>query len=131
MKLRIRFGALMALLALLVYFAEGVWAATCPPTMSMTGVEEVVERDAAEHSCPMAANHTSSGETESPEQSRSEAPVCPFGPVGAGSSCVAASLPATTVRIAPSFPAGSLLTPSPDAARDLILAAALFHPPKA
>jgi hypothetical protein len=129
MKLRIRIGGLVALLALTAYFAEGVWASACPPAPAMAGVEEIVEGDADEHTCPMVLDHASS-ETGSPEQSRSDSPVCPLGPIGASGSCVAVSLPATTATIALPFPAGALLTLSPDRSRDLLLATALFHPPR-
>jgi hypothetical protein len=141
MKLRIRrFGALMALVALTAFFAEGVWAAACPPEMQLAGVAHVAEHDGADHlrlrlADPAVSAHAhghGDADTGDAERSRSDRPTCPLGPLGANGSCVvAASLPATTTQMAPSFPGEALLSASPEAARDLLLATALFHPPRA
>jgi hypothetical protein len=127
MRFRFRFlAALFALVALSAYFAEGVWASMCPPETLSAGAEAPMEQDT--NGCPLGI---SDAPADPSEQSRSDAPVCPLGPLGVGGSCVAASLPATTAQIPPSLPEGSLLSPSPDSARDLLLALAVFHPPRA
>lgn len=132
MKLLIRFiGALAALVALTVYSVESASASACPPQMQMAGVDGAVSLDAHGHSCTKGMNQASSDEKGPSEQSGSDAPDCPLGLMGASATCVAASLPATADQSMPSLPAGSLLSPSPDRARDLLLAAALFHPPRA
>lgn len=90
---------------------------------------EVVGDDAAEHPCPMGMDDAC--DAESPEWPGSDTMHCPFGPMGASGSCVALSLPATTAQMEPSFPEGLEPAASADAARDLLLDTALFHPPKA
>jgi hypothetical protein len=122
-------GALVALLALTVYFGESVWASMCSPQMQMSGMAEVVDDDAPEHVCTMGMHDAC--DAESPDPPHSDMMDCPFGPLGANGSCVALSLPATTAHMEPSFPEGLEPTASADAARDRLLDTALFHPPKA
>lgn len=130
MKFRTRsLGALVALLALTVSFAESTWASMCSPQMQMSGMAEVVGDHDAEHSCPMGLHDAC--DAESHEQPHSGMMDCPFGPLGAYSSCVALSLPAIIMQIDPSFPEGLEPTASADAARDRLPDTALFHPPKA
>jgi hypothetical protein len=134
MKSRFRFaGALVALLALSAYFAEGVWAAMCSPEMRYASIESVTSYDTAHEDCAakVAGAPTEPELPEPGEPHGSQAPKCPLGPLGVGGSCVAASLPTAAIRIAPTLPDGAQLSLSPDRARDLLLAAALFHPPRA
>lgn len=132
MKLRLRyFGAVLALVALTAYFAEGLWASMCPPEMPMAGVEEVVGEEEPQPACPMEMGLASSDTSEPVEQPGPQAPTCPLGPLGVSGSCVAASLPATTTQMAPSLPEDAQLSLPPDSARDLLLATPFFHPPKA
>jgi hypothetical protein len=125
------FGALLALLALTAYFAEGLWASMCPPEMPMPAAGEVVEREAAPPDCPMEVTRPSSNPTESSEPPGSHVPACPLGPLGVSGTCVAASLPATVTQLAPFLSGDAQLSFPPDTARELLLAAAFFHPPKA
>lgn len=128
MRLSVRvFGALLALTALSAYFAAGLWASMCPLEMQMAGVEQVVTEH--ESHCPEGMNHHSVDPSESPESPGSDAPGCPLGPLGAGGSCVAVSLPAPVTLMAPSSPGGATLSLSPDTARDLLLVAASLRPP--
>lgn len=122
-------GALVALLALTVYFGEAVWASMCSPQMQMSGTAAVFGDDTAEHPCAMSMHHAC--DTESSEQPRSDMMDCPFGPLGANGSCVALSLPAATAQMEPSFPEGLDPSSLADAARDRLLDTALFHPPRA
>jgi hypothetical protein len=124
MKPRFRLPiALVALLALSVYFAEGVLAAVCAPESPVAEAQH--EGKGHGGHCP--TDEAGGGGTELP---RSEKPPCPLGPLGGGGSCVAASLPSSTVHVSPGFPQDLRVRPSTHAARDLLLAAALFHPPR-
>jgi hypothetical protein len=134
MKARFRTaGALVALFALSAYFAEGLWASLCAPEMRNSGIEVVAAGETPHADCASDAAHApaerDSGQPAEPHGS--QPPKCPLGPLGVGGSCVAASLPTAATQMAPSYPEDARLSLSPDRARDLLLAAALFHPPRA
>ena len=128
MQIRFRsMAALVALLTLSLFWAESIWASMCPPDMEMGGPAAVMgEMGQPEGSCPMGA--------PTPERSDdgpSKAPHCPFVPAGA-SSCTVGVPFVANVRLADA-PSGehALLLASSDHAKDLLLAIALFHPPRA
>jgi hypothetical protein len=130
MKLRFRsLAALAALFTLSVYFAEGLWASLCPPDTHAASVEAPMGHEV--NGCPMALGDAPVEKPEPAETPHPGPAPCPLGPMSASGSCVAASLPAAAAAAVPPFPAGILLSSSPDAARDLLLALAVFHPPRA
>jgi hypothetical protein len=124
--MRSRFRTLAALLALLAfsaYFAEGVWTSLCLP-----GAETHVHMaiDAAHH-----GSHAPAQDSGDPDPSRSDAPSCPLGMTGMGSSCVVASLPASTSTIAQAAPEHAEIPLFLDSTHDRLLVASLFRPPRA
>jgi hypothetical protein len=130
--MRSRFRTLAALLALFAfsaYFAEGVWASLCLP-----GAETHVHMttDADHHGSHAGGHHhapvQSSGDSDSP---RPDAPSCPLGMTGMGSSCVVASLPASTSTIAQAAPEHAEIPLFLDSTHDRLLVASLFRPPRA
>jgi hypothetical protein len=105
----------MALFALFAYVGESA-AALCPPEM-----ETHAAADAHAHDLPAG----------SPDAPRTDAPPCPLGMSGAGSTCVAAPLPsAATTAGAPALD-GTPALAFPDDTRDRLLVAAHFRPPRA
>jgi hypothetical protein len=129
MNRRIRFlAALLALFAFSAYFGESVWASVCPPGMETQGAPGAAASDEGSHA---GMYHGPLPSTEDPEHPRSDAPVCPSGIMSAGSSCVAASLPAVTVTLAD--PALGYAVPPffLDGTHDRLLIALHFRPPRA
>ncbi len=128
MKIRFRsLAALVALIALSLFWVEGLWASMCPTAMEMGGpTAEVADMGPASDACPtgMPLPGDSDG-------GRSDAPHCPFVPVGASYCAVGVPLAADVGT--PEVPSseGASLAGSPDHAKDLLLAVALFHPPRA
>ena len=126
MKLR-PIAAVLALVALTISFAEGVWASSCTPGMAMDGMPAQSDVDG----CMVGmAGHVNAA--DNPSSDPPTEPHCPFAPLSTAGACVvAASLPATPpVELAPS-PEGALLTVFREDTRDLLLASELFHPPRA
>lgn len=119
--------ALLALTALALSFAEGVWASSCPPGMPMQTATSETASDGCMVAMSMGGEHSDTESTDNPAD-----PHCPFAPLSTPGTCIiAASHPAPTpVSDLPS-PEGQLLTPSLDQSRDLLLVSRLFHPPKA
>jgi hypothetical protein len=120
-------AALLALFALSAYFAESVMASWCMP-----GAETSASADGSAPGAHAGMHHgVPQGGSPEAEYPDSEAPPCPFGMTGAGASCVAAPLPATSepVRAVPIAQASLLLllVQSPD----LLLVTAHFRPPRA
>jgi pimeloyl-ACP methyl ester carboxylesterase len=130
-SMRSRFRTLAALLALFAfsaYFAEGVWASLCLP-----GAETQVHMamDATHHGSHAAGHHAPAQDSGDPDPSRSDAPSCPLGMTGMGSSCVVASLPASTSTIAQAAPEHAEIPLFLDSTHDRLLVASLFRPPRA
>jgi hypothetical protein len=128
MHIRFRsLAALFALLALSLFWVEGVWASMCPPEMEIDAPAAMsvdVGTDASV--CPIGMAVPSSDSDEN----RSEGPHCPL-TLGASSCTVGLAFAAeTAIPVVPS-PEGARLVGSPDHAKDLLLAVALFHPPRA
>ncbi len=131
MRTRVRFlGALLALLAFSAYFAEGVWAAMCPPGMA-PDAPAAAEAEGKPHAGHAGMHRSVPEPSDSPEHSRSDTPPCPFIAVGAGSSCVAVSLPAQGTSLQALLPTAGPVALAPGSAHDLLLASTLFHPPRA
>ncbi|MBA2670054.1 MAG: hypothetical protein H0U67_06780 [Gemmatimonadetes bacterium] len=129
MNRRIRsLAALLALFALSAYFGESVWASVCPPGMDTHAVLGDGTPDEGTHAGMNHGPVQSTGDSESP---RSDAPVCPFGMTGAGSSCVAASLPAPTTTLADPVPGFAVPRFFLDGTHDRLLTAQHFRPPRA
>lgn len=128
MKVRLRsVAALLALLAFSLFWVEGVWASMCSPAMEAGGpapvaVEAGRALDASAMDMPQPADSNGS---------RSDAPHCPLAVAGAASCAASAPLAARVAT--PEVPSleGASLPGSPDHAKDLLLAVALFHPPRA
>jgi hypothetical protein len=129
MSRRLRFlAALLALFAFSAYFAEGVWASLCLPG-SETHTSMVV--GASDHGAHAGMNHAPGESSDDPGSPRSDAPPCPLGIAGAGSSCVAVSLPAavtTVAQVAPGYAGAPLFL---DSTHDLLVVASHFRPPRA
>lgn len=129
MKPRFRFfAAIIALSALVLFQAEGLWASSaCSVEMEAGFTAEAGDADPHPADCPMGE----SGHSPEDDGNAPEPPACPLLPVGAA-SCVGgvAVLPAADE---PAFgPAdGGLLVASTDHAKDLLLAVSLLRPPQA
>lgn len=106
-------GSLVALLALFAYFAQGVQAAACGPTMS-----------AEAH----ATSHDTHGDIS--QEAPADAQDCPLGMLMSG-TCSIAFLPAPLALVTTDSPQAILLLAAPADAHDLIIAAPPFHPPRA
>jgi hypothetical protein len=129
MRGRLRFlAALLALFAFSAYFAEGVWASLCLP-----GAEShaMIADNPAEHGSSAGSHHAPAQTSGESESAGSDAPPCPLGMTGAGSSCVAVSLPAVVDTMAPALPAHSVVHLLLDSTHDLLLVASHFRPPRA
>jgi hypothetical protein len=129
MRGRLRFlAALLALFAFSAYFAEGVWASLCLP-----GAEShaMIADNPAEHGSSAGSHHAPAQTSGESESAGSDAPPCPLGMTGAGSTCVAVSLPAVTNPMAPALPAHSVVHLILDSTHDLLLVASHFRPPRA
>lgn len=127
------FAALFALIAFTAFLAEGLWASTCYTEMgSGAFTTSSMEGEAPSGACAAGMIMPSTDESGDTDGSHSGVPHCPLIPVGATGSCTGVvSLPAGPLDdLAPS-PEGALLSLAPDQARDLLLVAAFFHPPRA
>ena len=119
--------AFLALTALAHSFAEGVWAASCPPGMPMQTATSETAADGCMVAMGMDGEHADTESTENPAD-----PHCPFAPLSTPGTCiVAASHPAPSPASDLPSPEGQLLSPSLEPSRDLLLVSSLFHPPKA
>jgi hypothetical protein len=117
-------GALVALLALSAYFAEGVWASVCMPGMEGTSAEHA-QADA--HAAMGHTGHASAGDS----RSDSDGPDCPLGMTGMGSSCVALSLPALIESSVPAAETAAAAQAFAGNLHDSLLTAGHFRPPRA
>jgi hypothetical protein len=129
MNRRIRFlAALLALFALSAYIGEGVWASTCPPGMETAATTDGDPPEAGAHAGMRHGPAPSSGDADPPGP---DAPPCPLGMAGAGSSCVAAPLPAVATTLAHAARAHAATPLFLDSTHDRLLVAAHFRPPRA
>lgn len=128
MKFRF-FAGLFTLLALTVLVVQGLWASTCRAEMEprVATTAPSVTAPVSVEACPAEMVQVSSS---SDEGSGSDAPHCPWMPLGMASSCVGVvALPVESLpQFAPS-PEGTLSLGSPDQTRDLLFASAFFRPP--
>lgn len=146
-------GALVALLAFSAYFAEGVWAAACLPGMedhasahASAGMNHDSPDTSSGHDSPDAhqphgASHASADaaaadaaaalETPAETPNAPDAPRCPLGMTGMGSTCVAASLPALVAAQVPALESSTVVLPAADALHDSLFTASHFRPPRA
>ena len=125
---RIRFLAgILALTALCLSIAQGVWASLCSSAMEM-GLE-VVSAPANETT---STDHCAHHAVSEPPQEDSPAPLsCPFMPMTITSCAGSVSLPAQ-VRLGVSSPLDHLvLPPSYHALSETLFSTTLFHPPRA
>jgi hypothetical protein len=122
-------SALLALLALTVYFAESVAAPWCMPVATVASAASGGGADAPARSG--ALHHGPSEASPGSRHSDSQTSPCPLGMADSGASCVAAPLatPPETLRSAPAIEV-ALLSLS-DRIPDLPLVTAHFHPPRA
>lgn len=118
-------GALVALMALSAYFAEGVWASMCMPGMDGEAPAHAA-MDA--HTGMSHAAHAPADDSSRPD---TEAPDCPLGMAGMGSSCVVVLLPAPVESPVPSVETAAAGQSFADSLHDSLLAAAHFRPPRA
>jgi len=106
-------GALVALLALSAYLAQGVQAVVCGPTVA-----------AEAHEMPHDMHGGASDEAPA------GAPDCPLGMLMSG-ACSIAFLPAPAAPVTMYAPNEVLLSDAAPVAIDLLIAAPPFHPPRA
>lgn len=126
MNRRLRFIAgLITLIVTTFSLAEGVWAASCPPTMKTMEMGEFpAASDEEMPPCPDCL-------TGHPEEGRRHSlPDCPFGPPGSQGCVLSASLPAPSAAEIASSPEGAEVGIASEAEPDLLLGSSLFHPPK-
>jgi hypothetical protein len=122
-------AALLALLALSANFADGAGASPCPPDMESHAAAVTPDAEyAAAHAHHAAAPEPDAGQPPAPH---SDAPACPQGMAGTGSTCISASLPVPAATVAPArldrTPSLSFL----DDTRDRLVVAGHFRPPQA
>jgi hypothetical protein len=129
MNRRLRFlAALLALFALSAYVGESVWASTCPPGMATPATTDGDLPEPGAHAGMHHGSAPASGDADPP---RPDAPPCPLGMAGAGSSCVAAPLPAAATAMAQAALAHAATPLFLDSTHDRLLVAAHFRPPRA
>jgi hypothetical protein len=142
MKRRTRtLGALMALLAFTAYFAENVWASMCMPGAGaeMTMMAHADAHEGASAGAPDRAaghvetddGHAMAGEAAPRAPDGTPAPACPLGAGSVGSSCVALSLPGSSSAFDSRDTLSSGVNLSPPGPGEILLASALFRPPRA
>jgi hypothetical protein len=128
-----RAGAILAILALTLSFGEWVLASLCATMPGMPSMAEVTSEDmtaesVAMHGDMMAAN-------DEPVDSRAderELPPCPFGPFTVAQGCMgSAHLPSAAAHLRNPVTEHRISTSSDKSRHELLLAVALFHPPKA
>jgi hypothetical protein len=127
MKFRFLAGVL-TLLALTAVVVQGLWASTCGAEMGMpVAMASSVATPSSAAACPAEMVQLPAS---SDEGSGSDAPHCPWMPLGMASSCVGVvALPAESfLQLEPSIE-DALLNGSPDHLRDLLLPMAFFRPP--
>ena len=131
MELRFRFlSALLALIGLLTFSVEGVWATTCASNMEVGSVAGSVDQTAQELSCSAEASVVRGNGAEMPDGSESGAPHCPSMPMGAAGACGAVlALPADAPPQLTSYLPEAQLSPRTESAHELLLAGAFFRPP--
>jgi hypothetical protein len=120
-------AALLALFAFSAYFGESVWASVCPPGMETGGAPAPTTSDEGSHAGMHHGLAPSAGDPDHP----GNVPVCPSGMASAGSSCVAASLPAITTTLADPAPEYAVPGFFLDGTHDRLLIALHFRPPRA
>jgi hypothetical protein len=133
MNPRFRFlAALLALFAFSAYFAEGVWAAMCPPGMEAGSHAAAEIAESAAHGGAHAGmHHAPAPSSDESEPSPSDSAPCPLGMPGAGGSCVAVSLPALTAVMQSGPVVHAPVIGLLDSTHDRLLVAAHFRPPRA
>lgn len=124
-----RIAGTLALAAMTLFLVESVWASTCAPGMDMDDRAMTLADQVPPPADDCAHGWKGHG---TGEEDADDGRACPFGPAAAAQACAGvASLPAR---------AGAALATSPEGAtsvfielteRDLLLGAALFHPPRA
>lgn len=120
-------AGIFALLAMTFSLAENVMASICAPMPEMMASTVVGDSEPMGDDCMLAFH----GERDS-DQDEDGRRHCPFSPGTAAQGCnVAASLPALSVHIDGSPLEATLTIPFDNTRHDVLLATALFHPPKA
>ncbi|MBW3627933.1 MAG: hypothetical protein KY464_01430 [Gemmatimonadetes bacterium] len=118
--------ALGALLAFALFWVEGVWASMCSPAMDM-GVPAMAMAAAGE---AVDAAPTDMQEPADSDEHPADSSHCPLAQTGPASCALSAPLAARITTPEVASPEAASLLGSPDHAKDLLLAIALFHPPK-
>lgn len=131
MKLRFRLlGAFFALIGLLTFSVEGVWAATCATNMEAESATSSVEQASQAQSCSVDAAASRANDADLPNGNDSGSPHCPRMPMDAAGTCGAAlALPAAISPQLISTPPELQLAPRTDRVPELLLARAFFRPP--
>jgi hypothetical protein len=123
-----RIAGCLALLTMTAFLVESVWASTCAPGMDMSDPAMAADDHAPRP--PDDCMHGWKGHGTNEGDADEERP-CPFGHAASAQTCAGiATIPARAL---------AALAPSPEGAtgvfleltkRDLLLGAALFHPPR-
>lgn len=120
-----RLAALLALLALTAYLG-GAWTSLC--TDGGAAHAQVAAADAGSH--PAGHEHHAPEGPADREAPDGDHTGCPTGMLGAGSSCVAASLPAPRLAITAGATVQAAAPLFVDLSHDRLTPAAHFRPPR-
>jgi hypothetical protein len=124
-----RIGATLALAAMTLFLVETVWASTCAPGMDMSDPAMAMD----DHGSPPADDcmHGWKGHATNEEDGDDDRP-CPFGHAASAQTCAGiATMPARAMAALAPSPEGVIDVSLELTKRDLLLGAALFHPPRA
>lgn len=123
-------AALLALLALSLFWVEGLWASMCSADMEMEMPVAAQATDAgAPAAPPMARGQT--GQSHEQDGKGSQAPDCPLTAAGAASCTGAVALAPSSAVPSVVAAADEFAVASSDHAKDLLLAISLLRPPRA
>lgn len=116
-------AGLLALFALSLFLAEGIWTAMCPPGSGDEAVTAVVAASGApDEASPEASDH---------ERAGSEAETgCPLGVIAAG-GCVSVAVLSAPPPTPSNLDPGAEPFVLPEVRSDLLLPSSLFRPPRA
>lgn len=114
-------AGVLALFALSLFLAEGVWVGVCPPDARHMAAATLTSGS------PDEAAHASSDHEEA---GSGEETGCPFGAIAIGGCVSAAALSAAPAALpTPDAGAGSIL--AAEVRAELVLSSSLFRPPRA
>jgi hypothetical protein len=123
-----RIGGTLALAAMTLFLVETVWASTCAPGMDMSDLAMALD----DHGSPPPDDcmHGWKGHGTNEEDGDDDRP-CPFGHAASAQTCAGiTTMPARAMAALAPSPEGVTAVFLELTKRDLLLGAALFHPPR-